>query len=114
MARLILPEDFESQFKLAKLINDKHIADGAGSRLNAYLAEQGFLLSDIVTDGGIAETHEKNRAQLRRDSENNKEKRDNTFNPVWKQFTGSVQFLKALFKPQYHKLGDWGVNTTGI
>jgi hypothetical protein len=114
MARLILPEDFESQFKLAKLISDKHTADGATSRLNVYLAEQGINLATIVADGTIAEGLEAQRAQKARDSEKFSKLRNNIFIPIFKDLMGGVQSLKTIFKPNYHKLGDWGVTVNGV
>lgn len=114
MARIIFPEDFPTQKALAKLINDKHVADGAGSVITAFMAEQDIVLADVLTDAGAAEVLENDRAQLRRDSENNREKRDLTFLAHFNGMKNGVQVLKAHYKPAYHKLGDWSINVTGL
>jgi hypothetical protein len=79
MARLIIPDDFSSQFTLLKNIVAKNTELAAASPLTAFLTQQQIVLADDVTAGNAAETHETNRALLSKQSENYCQLRNNCF-----------------------------------
>ena len=113
-ARIIFPEDFPTQLALAKTLKAKHDLDALTSVLLPYLAEHGIDLDDLIDDGTAAEVHENSRTALRRSSEKNREKRDLAFSLPFKATQRSTQFLKGLYKPEYHKLGDWFITVNGV
>lgn len=112
MARLIIPEDFTSQLTLLLNIKAKNDADGIASPLTAFLNQQEIVLTDDVTAGNTAKTHETSRAILSKQSENYRQLRDNRFNAVWPHITGGVQFLKQFYKGNTKELGNWGIPIT--
>jgi len=115
MARIILPDAFPEQFQLLKDIKAKRDADGATSELIPFLTAQGIDLADLVLTGNDAQTQNQAHTTAVFQKENQRELRDLIFVPFTKGIRPLVQFLKALYKPNYRALGDWGVtvNATG-
>ncbi len=109
MARLRIPETFAAQVTLLGLISAKHTADGAGSVLTAFLAQQAITLATDVTTGTSATTQEASRALLSRQAENYLQLRNIQFNPVMAHLRKEVQYLKSYYAPNFSTLGDWGV-----
>ena len=113
IARLVFPEVFGEQTKLLGSIVAKDTALGAASPIRPFLTEKGIVLADDETAATAATTYDTDRDSLVRSSEKKMQNRNNLFNPVFKSLTGSIQFLKKLYRGAEHKLGDWGVTVNG-
>ena len=113
MGRLIFPETFEQQRTLLKLVRNKHIADGANSVIAALLIEKEIDLDADDKAGSKAEKHDASQKLFMCNAENYVEMRDLKFNPVMERTRSQVQFMKSFYKPNVHKLGDWGITVDG-
>jgi len=112
MARLIIPDDFNSQYTLLTNIVAQNDSLGTASPLTAFLTQQNIVLADDVTAGNNAQTHETSRALLSKQSENYRQLRDNSFATPWSHVTGSAQFLKQFYKGNTKEIGNWGYTIT--
>ena len=112
MPRLMIPDDFISQFMLLQNIVSQNSSLGTASPLTAFLAQQQIVLDDDVTAGAAAQTHDASRALLSKQSENFRQLRDNYFKTPWAHLTGSAQFLKQFYKGNTKELGNWGFTIT--
>ncbi len=112
MARIVISEDFYSQLQLLSSVNTENTNLGADSPITAFLTQQGIVLSDDITAGNNAQTHETNRALFSRQSENYRQLRDNNFDAPWSHLTGGTQFLKSFYKGNTKELGNWGITIT--
>src|SRR5258706_16344405 len=106
MARIVYPQSFPPQVMLLGLINTKHVADGAGSVLTAFLTQKGIVLATDIATGTSATTHEASRALLRKQSENYKQLQGIQFTPVFAHVRGAGAYLKSFYKPNVNALAD--------
>ena len=112
MSRKELPKTFLGQKLLQKTIKKKVDNDAANGELVAFLVDHGIdLVADtvLVTAAGVEYT---SFLAFKKQSEKLCAQRDKLLNPVVKSVTGSVQFLKAYYQPDYKSLGDWDVVVT--
>ena len=109
MARVNFPVTFLEGVELFKKVKAKHVADGAGSPLNPYIAEQGISFATDQTAVDDAVSANSSFDQLEKDAEKFSEKRDSLFNAVFKDHKNCVQFLKKFYRTNLQRLGDWGV-----
>ncbi|SFQ43491.1 hypothetical protein [Parafilimonas terrae] len=112
MARLTIPEDFNSQVTLLNNIIAQNTALGTSSPLTAFLVQQNIVLTNDEAAATAAQTHDAARALLKKQSENYRQLRDNYFTAPWAHLTGSVQFLKTFYKGNTKELGNWGITIT--
>jgi hypothetical protein len=113
MARVAEPTSFYEQTILFLQIKSKHDADGAASVLNILLAEQNIdLAADDVARAQAVVADTKQSKEFKQ-AEELREARDQLFTPIFSNHKNMVQFLKTLYKPNYKKLGDWGVEVVG-
>lgn len=113
MARLILPVRFQNQAELSTKVNTKHLADGAGSILNAVIAENAIdMAADAVAVTAALASHkifdEKGKFAEKMFGESKR-----LFTPVFKQHRRCVQNLKSFYAKNISKLGDFGVTVNG-
>jgi hypothetical protein len=116
-SRIIYPESYKAQRELWKAIKTKHDADAAtpaGSVLTQFFTQKGINPANNTTAGTTADGWETQRADRSRDKEKFRQVRDTAFKKINPNFTGSVQFLKSFYKPDYHLLGDWSITVDGI
>lgn len=109
MARIVIPEDFEGQLKLFKLMKARHDALGASSPLTPFLIQQAINLTTDNTNGDAAHVHEASRALFARQSENYSEQRDLRIIPLFKRLRSQIQFIKKYYTGNERVLGDWAV-----
>jgi len=109
MARVNFPKRFTEKTTLQVKVKAKHDADALTSVLIPYIAEQGIDMTVDATATTNAVTANANFLTAEKLSEELSQKRDNLFDPVFKDHEGEVQFLKKLFRNNVTKLGDWGV-----
>lgn len=109
MARIIDPQNLNAQGDLVTAIETKHIADGAASPLTVFLTEQGIDLADDLLAIAAAKVLNNEQGALAKKAESLREDRDKSFDLIFGTYKKMVQFLKALYKPNTLKLGDWGV-----
>ncbi|MFH1005607.1 MAG: hypothetical protein V1781_09000 [Bacteroidota bacterium] len=109
MARIISPGTAAGWKKLHDGIKTKHDADGTNSVLMIFLnegkinlaADNKFLLESV-------DRHDKRKIAGDKAEELRKD-RNNFFKPAIFIFKKGAQFLKAFYKNNVRKLGDWGL-----
>ncbi len=113
MSRLINPPEFSEKKKLFKSVLAKDTADGVASVIRIFLSEEGIVLADDDTDCDAADALNTEMEKLAKDAERDYKERDRIFDPIFKNHTDSVQFLKQLYISNPNKLGDWFVTVDG-
>ena len=112
MSRKELPTTFPGQKLLQEDIKKKVDDDGVGGELVLFLTDH---LIDLEADKELVDAAALKYTlflAFKKDSENLCAKRDKLLNPVIKKITGSVQFLKGYYNPDFKSLGDWDVVVT--
>lgn len=109
MARINFPSVFDKVVTLFKKVFAKDTADGVSSVIKPFLTEQGIVLADDDTDVDDAVAAHISFLEKEKLMEEKSELRDDLFETPFKDHTGSVQFLKKLFRNNATKLGEWGV-----
>lgn len=112
MARLNIPEDFNSQVILLNNIIAQNTSLGADSPLTAFLIQQNIVPDNDAATGTAAQSHNSSRSLLKKQSENHRQLRNNYFTTPWAHLTGSVQFLKTFYRGNTKELGNWGITIT--
>lgn len=108
MARINFPNTFAGLVKLFTDFKAKYDAEAGASVTQPFLDEQSIdptADEAAVTDAVAANTVF---SKAEKDGEEFSEQRDDLFDPVFKDHTGCVQFLKKLFRGNVTKLGEWG------
>lgn len=111
--RVVIPDNPRQKIDLAKLVIDKHIADGVSSQLNV------LDMTDFTAKQSDADTQEKLSVKLRKDSETATENRDialgnnegqNSSIPGTVDFylRSAVSVLSGIYRNHPQQLGDWG------
>lgn len=108
MARINFPNTFAKLVKLFTDFKTKFTAEAGTSVTQPFLTEQS--IDPTVDEARVTAAVTANTAfeKAEKDSEEFTEQRDDLFNPVFKDHTGCVQFLKKLFRGNASKLGEWG------
>lgn len=112
MGRLRFPETYAGQVTLLGLVNAKHVADGAGSVLTAYLLQKGITLATDITTSTAANVQEASRALLERQGENYFQLRDIQIDPPVGHTRKGLQYLKQYYSPNVSELGNWGASVS--
>ncbi|MFH1004905.1 MAG: hypothetical protein V1781_05360 [Bacteroidota bacterium] len=108
-SRISYTSEFDKQVKLVKAIKTKHESYSSGtSPLQSYLVEQSINLGADLVLTTDAETAEANSQKTRRDAEEEKQIRDNLWNPVDKHLRYIGDFLMKLFRGKEKKAGEYG------
>src|SRR5436190_8351361 len=98
MARINFPNTFAKLVKLFTDFKTKFTAEAGTSVTQPFLTEQS--IDPTVDEARVTAAVTANTAfeKAEKDSEEFTEQRDDLFNPVFKDHTGCVQFLKKLFR----------------
>jgi len=103
MARILIPENFEEQYKLFKRIYKKHLQDGNNSVFigNFDIEQEHEKIEEAYESHTKAKEYER-MAELETEKRNVLwPKRDNSLR-------GMAQFLKGKYNKRPHELGEWG------
>jgi hypothetical protein len=109
MPRSDVPTSLQPQVSLLGSIAKKVSADAAASPILAYLAQQGIVLADDVAKGVTVMSNYAIYSANAKISQDFREQRDVLMLPIVNGMTGSIQFLKGFYQPNYKPLGDWGI-----
>jgi hypothetical protein len=109
MARIKFPTELIKQYQLFTKMKAKHDADALTSVLIPFLTEQGIDLTDDENDTNTAAQLHLRFTQHEKDAEEQTEKRNHLFDPVFKNHRDCVQFLKKLYRGNVQRLGEWWV-----
>lgn len=108
MARVNIPTNPDKLIQLSQTVLAKHRDMGAASPLG------GLKIAEWTANSTLADTENKNAAQLRRNAEKATQARDNAIsdntNPLGVEFNvkSARDILMALYKGREQQLGDWG------
>lgn len=109
-SKIVYPTDFDAQVALYNTFAQKHSSYGSGaSPLLPYLTKHGIsMAADLSVVGNATASHAKMRAAAK-SAEEEKELRDNLWQPVVERLRGSVDYLKKLNNSSEKALGAYGV-----
>ena len=109
--RVDIPTNPQEKLNLAKLVNDKHVLDGAASPLKALVdfnwTDNGPKIAQAMAIQLLAN-------QMSKDLEELNKQRDILLSPIDSTVKASRDTLLGIYKTNYKKLGSWGfvVNDT--
>jgi len=113
MARRNHPTEYLKQRELFKKMKSVHDADLPNSVLTPKLTEAGIDLVQDAADGVAADAHEKNRADFSKQAEDKHEQSKRVLTIHFSKMRSGAQYLKSLFKPDTHKVGEWTIEVNG-
>ncbi|MCP9757253.1 hypothetical protein EGI26_19000 [Lacihabitans sp. CCS-44] len=103
--RINIPSNVQEVIEMAEIINNRHVADGETSPLNALqdhkLADIGPLLTACLQQHLKAE-------ELRRQMELAYRERDAMVKPISETIKACRDLLLGVFRANPKKLGEWG------
>lgn len=109
-SKIVYPTDFDAQAALYSAFAQKHGSySGATSPLNPYLSKHNIsIASDLTAISNAADSHAGMKAAAK-SAEDEKELRDNLWQPVVTRLRGSIDYLKRLNSDNPKALGAYGV-----
>jgi hypothetical protein len=107
-ARVSVPKNVQDLLELAGKIYEKHLADGAGSPLNA-LQDNNWTVEGPKIAFSLQKHFEAE--ELRRKMELAYSERDANMEGIGDVVSASRDMLKSIFYSNPKKLGDWGFDT---
>lgn len=112
MARLVIPSGFVTQTELFNKIKAKVDADGLTGELVYFLMQKNInLANDAIKVQNALLAHDKG-SDYAHEAEAATKARNLLANPVKAKVKAIYQFLKALLKPNYGLVGEWGAFIT--
>ena len=112
MARTEVPTPLNDKLTLLKDIKTKVDNDGSASPLAAMLASKGIDLTADTASGVLALTYDASFKSLDKSKQKCLQQRNQLMKQVIIDTTGSLQYLKILFDPNFKEVGDWGATIT--
>jgi len=112
MSRINIPITYSDEREL--LINVDKQNTLTPIKLASYLTEQSIDLSDLLAKGLLADVQDSLSKSLKRDAEKLTKKVDLLLKIPVMHLRGAIQNLKTVVRPEYRKLGDWGVTVDNI
>ncbi len=115
MGRSVIPQVFSGKVTLFKNLKKKVDSDGAEGVLVAMLAEKKINLSTDSDNCVLAVAYDTNFKSLLKSSQNLHQQGKELMKPIIENTTGSLQYLKTLFDPNFKAVGDYGatISDTG-
>ena len=109
MPHAIVPKSLQLQVSLLLSIAKRVSNDRDAGPLIAYLAKHNIILADDVETSVTVMDNYNIFLENAKTSQDFCEERNLLILPIINNMTGSIQFLKGFYQPNFKPLGDWGV-----